>query len=62
MVDYSEEVFETIKSDYAKIAENLGLNDVSYFPISALKGDNIVTTSSRTEWYQENHFWNILRR
>ncbi|MEE6129240.1 GTP-binding protein [Chryseobacterium arthrosphaerae] len=52
MVDYSEEVFETIKSDYSKIAENLGLNDVSYFPISALKGDNIVTTSSRTEWYQ----------
>ncbi|MCP1297747.1 GTP-binding protein [Chryseobacterium sp. S0630] len=54
MVDYSEEVFENIKSEYAKIAENLGLNDVSYFPISALKGDNIVSTSSRTEWYEGN--------
>ncbi|MFP8892561.1 MULTISPECIES: sulfate adenylyltransferase subunit 1 [Chryseobacterium] len=52
MVDYSEEVFENIKSEYAKIAENLGLNDVSYFPISALKGDNIVSKSSRTEWYE----------
>ena len=52
MVDYSEDVFETIKADYSKIAENLGLNDVSYFPISALKGDNIVSTSSRTEWYE----------
>ncbi len=52
MVDYSEDVFESIKSDYSKIAENLGLNDVTYFPISALKGDNIVTTSSRTDWYQ----------
>ncbi|BFO68038.1 sulfate adenylyltransferase subunit 1 [Chryseobacterium sp. KCF3-3] len=54
MVDYSEEVFENIKSEYAKIAENLGLNDVSYFPISALKGDNIVSTSSRTDWYEGN--------
>ncbi|MGL6129190.1 sulfate adenylyltransferase subunit 1 [Chryseobacterium artocarpi] len=52
MVDYSEDVFETIKADYSKIAENLGLNDVSYFPISALKGDNIVSISSRTEWYE----------
>ncbi|MGX5684301.1 sulfate adenylyltransferase subunit 1 [Chryseobacterium cucumeris] len=52
MVDYSEEVFENIKSEYAKIAENLGLNDVSYFPISALKGDNIVSKSSRIEWYE----------
>lgn len=54
MVDYSEDVFENIKSEYAKIAENLGLNDVSYFPISALKGDNIVSKSSRTEWYKGN--------
>lgn len=52
MVEYSQEVFETIKADYAKIAENLGLNDVSYFPISALKGDNIVSKSAQTDWYQ----------
>ncbi|MBT2619388.1 GTP-binding protein [Chryseobacterium sp. ISL-6] len=52
MVDYSQEVFETIKADYTKIANSLGLNDVSYFPISALKGDNIVSVSSRTDWYE----------
>ncbi|REC60211.1 sulfate adenylyltransferase [Chryseobacterium pennae] len=52
MVDYSQEVFETIKADYAKIAESLGLNEVSYFPISALKGDNIVSESTQTDWYQ----------
>ncbi len=52
MVDYSQEVFETIKTDYAKIAESLGLNEVSYFPISALKGDNIVSASAHTDWYQ----------
>lgn len=52
MVDYSQEVFETIEADYAKIAESLGLKEVSYFPISALKGDNIVSGSSHTDWYQ----------
>lgn len=52
MVDYSQEVFENIKADYANIAESLGLNEVSYFPISALKGDNIVSQSSQTDWYQ----------
>ena len=51
LVDYSQEVYENIKADYAKIAENLGLNNVTYFPISALKGDNIVTRSSDTDWY-----------
>lgn len=52
MVDYSEEVFETIKADYTKIAEELGLEDVTYFPISALKGDNIVSLSAVTGWYK----------
>ncbi|UCA60681.1 GTP-binding protein [Chryseobacterium rhizoplanae] len=52
MVDYSQEVFETIEADYAKIAASLGLKEVSYFPISALKGDNIVSGSSHTDWYQ----------
>lgn len=52
MVDYSKEVFENIQTEYAKIAENLGLKDVTYFPISALKGDNIVSLSSKTEWYK----------
>ena len=52
MVDYSEEVFETIKADYSQIAEELGLEDVTYFPISALKGDNIVSLSAVTDWYK----------
>jgi sulfate adenylyltransferase subunit 1 len=51
LVDYSQEVYENIKADYAKIAENLGLNQVTYFPISALRGDNIVTRSADTDWY-----------
>ncbi|MDC8104074.1 sulfate adenylyltransferase subunit 1 [Chryseobacterium sp. PTM-20240506] len=62
MVDYSEEVFESIKSDYSKIADNLDLHDVSYFPISALKGDNIVSLSSKTEWYKGNALLEYLEQ
>ncbi|KPE50878.1 sulfate adenylyltransferase subunit 1 [Chryseobacterium indologenes] len=62
MVDYSEDVFETIKSDYAAIAENLGLNDVTYFPISALKGDNIVSKSSKTDWYEGDSLLEYLEQ
>lgn len=51
MVDYSEEVYENIKDEYSKIADNLSLNEVRYFPISALKGDNIVSVSPKTDWY-----------
>ncbi|MEW7306364.1 GTP-binding protein [Elizabethkingia anophelis] len=51
LVDYSEQIYENIKADYAKIAENLGLTQVTYFPISALKGDNIVTRSADMDWY-----------
>lgn len=62
MVDYSQEVFETIKADYSKIAESLGLKEVSYFPISALKGDNIVSLSSKTEWYEGNALLDYLEQ
>ncbi|ASW73495.1 sulfate adenylyltransferase [Chryseobacterium piperi] len=62
MVEYSKEVFETIKADYAKIADSLGLKDVSYFPISALKGDNIVSVSSQTDWYEGSSLLEYLEQ
>ena len=51
MVDYSEEVFETIKADYKVLAERLELKDVDFMPVSALKGDNIVNSSLHFDWY-----------
>ncbi|WP_333863256.1 sulfate adenylyltransferase subunit 1 [Sphingobacterium sp.] len=51
MVDYSATVFEQIKSDYLTLASNLGLKDVDFIPVSALKGDNIVHKSERMLWY-----------
>ncbi len=51
MVDYELAVFENIKTDYLALAEKLGLKDVDFIPVSALKGDNIVQHSQRMPWY-----------
>jgi sulfate adenylyltransferase subunit 1 len=52
LVDYSKEVFDKIVSDYKTVAEQLGLKDVTYIPLSALKGDNIVDQSEQMSWYE----------
>lgn len=51
MVAYSEDVFNSIREAYAAIAEKLNLKEVTYIPVSALKGDNIVNKSERISWY-----------
>jgi sulfate adenylyltransferase subunit 1 len=51
LVNYSEDVFNNIVIDYSQIAEKLGLPEVSYIPISALDGDNIVDPSEFMSWY-----------
>ncbi|MBU8881738.1 GTP-binding protein [Kaistella sp. DKR-2] len=53
LVDYSEEVFNKIRKDYAQVAENLDLENVEYFPISAFNGDNIVERSEKMPWFKE---------
>ncbi len=51
MADYSQQVFEKIVTDYKKLAANVGLHHVTYIPVSALKGDNIVHESTAMPWY-----------
>ncbi|MEO5948143.1 MAG: GTP-binding protein [Chitinophagaceae bacterium] len=52
LVNYSQDVYNNILIDYAKVAKRLGLNDVTYIPISALNGDNIVDKSTTIRWYE----------
>jgi sulfate adenylyltransferase subunit 1 len=52
LVNYSEDVYNNIVIDYQEVANSLGLKDVKYIPISALKGDNIVEKSERFPWYE----------
>ncbi|MDU0114580.1 sulfate adenylyltransferase subunit CysN [Psychrosphaera aquimarina] len=51
LMDFSEEVFEDIKQQYMKLAESLELKNIQFAPISALKGDNVVTPSEKSPWY-----------
>jgi sulfate adenylyltransferase subunit 1 len=51
-LDFSASAFDTIVSAYRAMAERLGLVDVTAIPVSALLGDNVVTASQRTPWYQ----------
>jgi sulfate adenylyltransferase subunit 1 len=51
MVDYDEDVFNRIVADYRAMAAKLSLGEVTYIPVSALKGDNIVYKSDRIHWY-----------
>ena len=52
LVDFSEDVYNNIVIDYTQIAAKLGLNDVTYVPISALNGDNIVDKTDSMPWYK----------
>ena len=53
LVDYSQEVFESITNDFQNFAdEALNLDEITAIPISALKGDNIVSSSENTPWYE----------
>jgi len=62
LVDYSQDVYNNIAIDYAEIVRSLGLRDVKYLPISALKGDNIVDRSERLAWYEGGTLLDILEK
>ena len=51
LVEYSQDIYNNIVIDYAQVAMKLGLKDVTYIPISALNGDNIVDKSEKIDWY-----------
>ncbi|TAF43823.1 MAG: sulfate adenylyltransferase [Sphingobacteriales bacterium] len=51
MVAYDEDVFEEIKASYLKLASQLNLSHITFIPVSALRGDNIVNTSVNMPWY-----------
>jgi len=51
LVDWSEEVFESIADEFTAFAAKLEAPDLTIVPISALHGDNIVTRSPNSPWY-----------
>lgn len=60
MENYSEEVFNQITEKYKTLAANLNLKEVTFIPVSALKGDNIVNLSVNMPWYKGNSLLDFL--
>ena len=52
LVEYSEEVYKKIESDYLEFSKPLGLKHITFIPASALAGDNVVTASQNLAWYK----------
>jgi len=51
MVGYDQDVFERLAEKYRAFAKQLGVENVECIPLSALRGDNVVTQSERMPWY-----------
>ncbi|MEX3916142.1 sulfate adenylyltransferase subunit 1 [Paraburkholderia sp. BR10872] len=62
LVDYSEATFNLIREAYVGLARQLGLTDVRFVPVSALKGDNIVAASERMPWYAGEPLLDVLEQ
>lgn len=52
LVDYDQTVFENIFKDFTQFSKELNFQQVTPIPLSALCGDNIITTSDKTAWYK----------
>ncbi len=51
-VGFAQETFEAILDDYRDFASQIGLDDFTAIPLSALKGDNVTEASPNTPWYR----------
>lgn len=60
MVDFSQEVYDSIVAEYSKMAASLNIKDVKFIPISALNGDNIVNPSANTPWFKGETLLHLL--
>ena len=60
LIDYDEAKFNKIKQDLKKFSAKLRCNDIRFIPISALKGDNVTTKSTKTRWYKGGHLLGML--
>src|SRR5581483_6421021 len=51
LVDYDQGTFERIKEEFTSFATKLSVGDLTFIPISALHGDNVVERSANMPWY-----------
>ncbi|MCK9637359.1 MAG: sulfate adenylyltransferase subunit CysN [Methylobacter tundripaludum] len=51
LVDYNEATFNKIRQDYLDFTRSLALQDITFIPMSALDGDNVVNPSAHMPWF-----------
>jgi bifunctional enzyme CysN/CysC len=52
LVDWSQQRYDEIKASFRSFAMKLDVHDLTFIPISALHGDNVVERSGNTDWYE----------
>lgn len=60
LVDFSQEVFDKIVADYKSMSASIELDNVTFIPISAKLGDNVVNKSENMPWYTGNALLDFL--
>ncbi len=60
LMEYSEEVFNSIVADYKKFTTSLSIPDMEFIPLSALNGDNVVEITDTMPWYKGKSLLNYL--
>jgi sulfate adenylyltransferase subunit 1 len=51
LVNYKQEIYESIKKEIEDFISKLTVHDITFIPISALHGDNVVNASTNMDWY-----------
>ncbi|HEH9440955.1 TPA: sulfate adenylyltransferase subunit CysN [Aeromonas sobria] len=52
LVAYEETRFNEIRDDFLRFSTDLGFVDITFIPLSALRGDNVVQSGNKMPWYQ----------
>ena len=52
LVDWSQDRYDEIKAEFRSFAMKLDVHDLTFVPISALHGDNVVERSANMPWYE----------
>ncbi|MGI9601801.1 MAG: sulfate adenylyltransferase subunit CysN [Acidimicrobiales bacterium] len=52
LVDYSQDAFESVVAEFRDFATKLDIGDLTFIPVSALMGDNVVDRSENMPWYE----------
>ena len=60
LLEFDQAVFERIRQDYLAFAKALDIHDIRFLPLSALRGDNVVSPSERMPWYDGPSLMQLL--